>query len=145
MDSATIKIIFAFVFVTVTVSEAANEIQAPRMRRSSYLAFPRLGRGYLALPRMGRSHPGNDAAAANGGSCCTTGLKKEWLFGEDGKMSSQKMCEAESCCPDFMEVENTKPDGTFYTMCVPRCSLGDRSVDAASDNMMLSLKRLLRN
>ncbi|XP_076451330.1 small cardioactive peptides-like isoform X1 [Babylonia areolata] len=167
MDSATFRLVFAFVFVAVIYAEVTNVASQPRVRRetyfsrpfamprkrssfiedgqekrASYLGFPRLGRGYLALPRMGRS--GSDAST-NGGACCTTGLKKDWVIGEEGKMAARDVCHAEACCAGYVEVEGAKPDGTFYTMCVPRCGpVANTNMEAGSDDVMEKLKRLYR-
>ncbi|XP_076451331.1 small cardioactive peptides-like isoform X2 [Babylonia areolata] len=142
MDSATFRLVFAFVFVAVIYAEVTNVASQPRVRRESYLGFPRLGRGYLALPRMGRS--GSDAST-NGGACCTTGLKKDWVIGEEGKMAARDVCHAEACCAGYVEVEGAKPDGTFYTMCVPRCGpVANTNMEAGSDDVMEKLKRLYR-
>nr|AQS80538.1 sCAP-2 precursor [Charonia tritonis] len=144
MDASACRMLLALLFVTATVTEAMNYLALPRMGRSGYIAFPRLGRGYLAFPRMGRSQ-GASVDAERGASCCALGLKTEWLLAEDGKTTTQNICEAKSCCQGLQEVMDQKPDGAFYTLCIPTCSSEETKPEAANENMLLKLKGLLRN
>lgn len=87
-----------------------------------YIAFPRLGRGYLAFPRLGRSQSGNDANDEASASCCPLGLKTEWILAEAGKADTRNICPAEApCCEELQEILDQRPDGSFYSMCVPSC------------------------
>lgn len=95
------------------------------MGRSGYIAFPRLGRGYLAFPRLGRSGSGSDVTSGSGSACCSVGLKTEWLLEEGGKTSTQDVCEADVCCEDLTEIMAQKPNGAFYTICIPSCRAAD--------------------
>ena len=48
-----------------------------------------------------------------------TGLKTEWLLAEDGKTTTQDVCQAESCCSGLQQLLFQRPDGAYYTLCVP--------------------------
>uniref|UniRef100_A0A0B6ZLF4 Uncharacterized protein n=1 Tax=Arion vulgaris TaxID=1028688 RepID=A0A0B6ZLF4_9EUPU len=86
----------------------------------NYLAFPRMGRsGYLAFPRMGRSQVKSETAA-DISSCCGMGLKSEFVIGQDGKEELLVICQVNAgCCEGLREVVDEKPDGTYYSLCVP--------------------------
>nr|ARS01388.1 small cardioactive peptide 1 [Deroceras reticulatum] len=85
-----------------------------------YLAFPRMGRsGYLAFPRMGRSQTKSETSAEFS-NCCGVGLKNEFVVGGAGKEELRPVCPLNSeCCQGLREITDQKPDGTYYSMCVP--------------------------
>lgn len=125
MELSNSKMSIVLLLVIVVVTAHANYLALPRMgRRSGYIAFPRLGRGfpsrsqraYLALPRMGRSQGGSDV---NEPDCCMPGLKTEWLLDDGGRTRIQNVCVADACCDGLTEVLDQKPDGAFYSMCIP--------------------------
>lgn len=92
----------------------------------NYLAFPRMGRSsgnYLAFPRMGRS----DAKVASDAGCCGIGLKEEFVLGDDGKEELRTICASTTeCCAGLREIVDEKPDGLYYSMCVPDIPAGRR-------------------
>ncbi|PVD36744.1 hypothetical protein C0Q70_03734 [Pomacea canaliculata] len=122
----------------------SNYIAFPRMGRSGYIAFPRLGRGYLAFPRLGRSQSGNDANDEASASCCPLGLKTEWILAEAGKADTRNICPAEApCCEELQEILDQRPDGSFYSMCVPSCYSDSHKASEASDAVLRKLKGML--
>ncbi|GFR82792.1 small cardioactive peptide [Elysia marginata] len=74
------------------------------------------GGNYLAFPRMGRS----GANVASDVPCCGVGLKEEFVLGDDGKEELRAICPARSeCCAGLREIVDEKPDGVYYSMCIP--------------------------
>nr|AQS80537.1 sCAP-1 precursor [Charonia tritonis] len=145
MKTATGRMVLALLFTMATVTQAMNYLALPRMGRSAYIAFPRLGRGYLAFPRLGRSQGGSDANK-DGTDCCMTGLNKEWMPQEGGTTTTRNICPAESCCQGLREILAQKPDGVFYSMCIPACaSEGDSKATETSRNVLRKLKDILQN
>ncbi|KAK7093869.1 small cardioactive peptides-like isoform X2 [Littorina saxatilis] len=130
MESSACRMLLAVLFATAIATEAM-----------AYIAFPRMGRGYLAFPRLGRS--GSDAGQ-DGGACCKTGLKTEWVLSEDGKTSQQNVCAADSCCQGLQEIVGEKPDGAYYSLCIPSCS-ADSKLTSSSETVLRKLKRMLAN
>ncbi|KAL8572409.1 hypothetical protein ACOMHN_000556 [Nucella lapillus] len=150
MDSCG-KMLVAILFATATVTEALNYLALPRMGRSQgYLAFPRMGRrGYLAFPRMGRGLASGSDVSQHGADCCLTGLKMEWVPEEGGTTTTQNVCRANSCCEGLREILAQKPDGVFYSMCIPTnsCSPPEENskVEDTSRRVLQKLNDLLRN
>ncbi|KAK7093868.1 small cardioactive peptides-like isoform X1 [Littorina saxatilis] len=140
MESSACRMLLAVLFATAIATEAMY-VAFPRQGRSAYIAFPRMGRGYLAFPRLGRS--GSDAGQ-DGGACCKTGLKTEWVLSEDGKTSQQNVCAADSCCQGLQEIVGEKPDGAYYSLCIPSCS-ADSKLTSSSETVLRKLKRMLAN
>ncbi|XP_025083419.1 small cardioactive peptides-like isoform X1 [Pomacea canaliculata] len=135
--------------VNRTRSGQLENITAPEFSNISetsqgYIAFPRLGRGYLAFPRLGRSQSGNDANDEASASCCPLGLKTEWILAEAGKADTRNICPAEApCCEELQEILDQRPDGSFYSMCVPSCYSDSHKASEASDAVLRKLKGML--
>ncbi|XP_059145095.1 small cardioactive peptides-like isoform X4 [Physella acuta] len=111
-------------------------------RRATYLALPRMGRsGYLAFPRMGRSHFKSETVD-DISNCCGIGLKNEFFVGQDGREELQSVCPPRAeCCEGLREIIDAKPDGVYYSMCVPTCPLSQDSNARSSEvrNKLLSV------
>ncbi|CAG5116311.1 unnamed protein product, partial [Candidula unifasciata] len=99
--------------------------------------------GYLAFPRMGRSQ-GKSETAAELGNCCGVGLKSELIIGHEGKEDLRPICSFNAeCCQGLRELADQKPDGTYYSMCVPDFSFGLES-NGPSSEVIKKLKTLIR-
>ncbi|BFZ22896.1 hypothetical protein BsWGS_25934 [Bradybaena similaris] len=109
----------------------------------NYLAFPRMGRsGYLAFPRMGRSQSKSETAGEFG-NCCGVGLKSELVIGHEGKEEIRPICSVNAeCCQGLRELADQKPDGTYYSMCVPDFPFGLES-NGPSSEVLKKLKTLM--
>ncbi|GFO21986.1 hypothetical protein PoB_004849100 [Plakobranchus ocellatus] len=116
---------------------------AMRHKRSekNYIAFPRMGRsGYLAFPRMGRGGAKADGEAG----CCGIGLKDEFVVGHDGKEELRTLCGGRSeCCEGLREIVDEKPDGVYYSMCVPDIPVSGQA-NSRSSQVLNKLKTLLK-
>lgn len=144
METTCCRVVLLLLVATVTVTEAMSFLALPRMGRSGYIAFPRMGkRAYLALPRLGRrSQTGSDGQE----TCCPLGLKTEWTVEEDGKTEVHNVCPAEvACCEGLQEVLDQKPDGAFYSLCIPSSYSVDEKATEASENVIRKLNGLLQN
>ncbi|XP_041377758.1 small cardioactive peptides-like [Gigantopelta aegis] len=123
MDVSLLRI-FVVVFVCLAMGcEAMNFLAYPRLGRSSYLAFPRLGRAHVS---------------AAGSDCCQVGLKNEWLD-ENDKSEMHNICQSDVCCFGLKEIVKRKPNGVYYSMCIPTGSHQE-----ISKNVIGKLKELLR-
>ncbi|XP_076472433.1 small cardioactive peptides-like [Babylonia areolata] len=148
MVTFSAKMLLAMLVAAATVTEAMNYLALPRMGRSSYLAFPRMGRrsGYLNFPRMGRAFPGPGSDTNQDGvDCCLTGLKTEWVPQEGGSTATLTVCEADSCCPGLRQLLAEKPNGEFYSMCVPAgCPAQDKAMEETSQRVLRKVGQLLQ-
>ncbi|KAK3774299.1 hypothetical protein RRG08_040902 [Elysia crispata] len=93
----------------------------PRKRSS----VPNKTSGYMAFPRMGRSDGKTDSDVV---PCCGVGLKEEFVVRQDGKEELRTVCAPNSeCCAGLREIVDEKPDGLYYSMCIPDIPGGSRS------------------
>uniref|UniRef100_A0A0B6Y966 Uncharacterized protein n=1 Tax=Arion vulgaris TaxID=1028688 RepID=A0A0B6Y966_9EUPU len=128
----------------VSVSLAVLVLMVFSAEALNYLAFPRMGRsGYLAFPRMGRSQTKSETSAEFA-SCCGIGLKSEFVSGPSGKEELRPVCSVNAeCCPGLREMGDQKPDGVYYSMCVPDFSFGLES-NLQSSDVLRKLKSLIK-
>nr|ALC76813.1 sCAP [Theba pisana] len=133
MSLQRVSISMSLLVILVCSAEAMN-----------YLAFPRMGRsGYLAFPRMGRSQAKSETAAEFG-NCCGVGLKSELVIGHDGKEELRPVCTVNAeCCQGLRELADQKPDGTYYSMCVPDLPFSLES-NGPSSEVLKKLKTLMK-
>ncbi|XP_059145093.1 small cardioactive peptides-like isoform X2 [Physella acuta] len=143
------------------VARRATYLALPRMGRSEVQKKPQLPwnfivprkrglpqgfilprkRGYLAFPRMGRSHFKSETVD-DISNCCGIGLKNEFFVGQDGREELQSVCPPRAeCCEGLREIIDAKPDGVYYSMCVPTCPLSQDSNARSSEvrNKLLSV------
>ena len=79
---------------------------------------------YLAFPRLGRAQ----SAQAGSDDCCPIGLKNEWLD-ETEKSEVHNICQSDVCCIGLKEIIKRKPDGVYYSMCIPTASCSNEVGD----------------